>query len=181
MDGRRFDALTRVVWQVRSRRQVLRWPLAAGLGGLLVAASPNGAAAACIEDGERCGGDRGPAVPAGASGAMARSAARLPPIRASAPPTSTAAWPGAIRRSSKPARRARTPTSVSAPSPSRAVVAAPTGGVECVDCDNDADCVDHATANNRPRAETWHCLSCPDCGGFTTACAASCENPAPLV
>ena len=51
------------------------------------------------------------------------------------------------------------------------------GDVLCAACAKDADCVDFAMQNNKPRPETWRCLSCPNCAGLTTACAASCSNP----
>ena len=55
MDGERFDVLTRRLGATGSRRQLLRGVLGAALGAALGVAGVREAAAACLENGERCG------------------------------------------------------------------------------------------------------------------------------
>ena len=59
MDGERFDRIAKALGTGVGRRGVLRGALGAALGAALGVAGVREAAAACLENGERCGGDRG--------------------------------------------------------------------------------------------------------------------------
>ena len=174
MDGRQFDALTRLVAHVGSRRQALRWPLAASLGGLLIAASPKGAAAACLENGARCGGDRGTCCSGWCKRRNGKKRCRPALDQSICTTDFNRCLAGQLLGCNDASTDPNTcQCTITVKGRSRCS----DGDVRCVDCDNDADCVDHATEQGLPRPDTWHCLSCPGCGARDRACAASCENP----
>ena len=164
MDSVHFDRLARTFGQFRSRRQALRGPAGAALGGLLARFRADGAGAqgACLENGQRCGGERG----TWCSGLCKRKSGSRRKLcqPAVGQGTCTVEQDGCVDGSTCNGDPINCRCSIT----TRGHSFCRSGSV-CMACKQDAECEGAMGPGSK-------CVRCPGCFGFDTLCARPCPT-----